>query len=347
MQSSAHLTDAARPGWLRGPRFDALFIGGVFLLALALGLLAGSSEAAFMNVLLLDVWLIAYPHVASTYTRIAFDKGSAKRHWFLLTLLFPIVLGATALTTYLWGAVFLNSLYFYWQTFHYSRQSYGIARAYGRAAGLQGPATDSLTTLVIAAFPVWGLIHRASQQQPIFYSAALYSPPIASSIAAVVGAGTLALFTVWLLRRLRSPSATRKAQRGQTLFVLSHVAMTFISYIAIAEVTAGWLFINVWHNAQYIVFVWATNAREFRTGVQPEKRFISWLSQPRNVLFYAAACLGLSTVTYLVLGIVTARLQWNTLPTVMVVFLAFNFHHYVVDAVIWRSPAPPRDRTQH
>ena len=345
MQPTALIAEAPRPGWLRGPGFDALFIGGVFLLALVLGLVAGSSEAAFINVLLLDVWLIAYPHVASTYTRIAFDSASARRYWYLLTLAFPLVLGATALTTYLWGAVFLNSLYFYWQTFHYSRQSYGIARAYGRAAGKDGPATDALTTLVIAAFPVWGLLHRASQQQPFFYSAPLYSPAVPRAAAAVVGAGTLALLLVWLVRRLRAPHATRVAQLGQTLFVLSHVAMTFISYVAIAEVTAGWLFINVWHNAQYIAFVWVTNAREFRAGVQPRKRLISWLSQPKNVLVYAATCLGLSTLTYLLLGMVTARLEWNTLPTVMVVFLAFNFHHYVVDAVIWRSPVPPPNRT--
>ena len=61
--------------WLRGPGFDLGLSLGVLALALALGDVALAHPALFVGVLLADVWLLAYPHVASTYTRIAFDRG--------------------------------------------------------------------------------------------------------------------------------------------------------------------------------------------------------------------------------------------------------------------------------
>ncbi len=333
------------------------------------------SEEAFLAVLTVDVWFIAYPHVASMYTRIAFDRASVKRYWFFLTALYPLVLVATALGTYWGGLVFLNSLYFYWQTFHYSRQSYGISRAYLRSSTSSGPiAPDHLTTFVVAAFPIWGLLHRASQQQGFFYSSALYSPPVPVSVATFAGAVALTSLGVWLYQRVQrgdfrseavetidnKESCPNKSARrpvfsgvwsarlfrerlGQSLFVLSHVAMTTVSYVGIRDITAGWLFINIWHNAQYILFVWAFNARTFRAGVDPERRLLSWLSQPSRVGIYAVVCMGLAGAIYGTLWVVTAQITSTVLPVVMVAYLAFNFHHYIVDAVIWRSPrAQPR-----
>ena len=71
---------ARLPGsdWLRGPTFDLSLIGGVFVLALLLGGLASHSAALFDLVLVLDLWLLAYPHVASTFTRVAFDRETAR-----------------------------------------------------------------------------------------------------------------------------------------------------------------------------------------------------------------------------------------------------------------------------
>ena len=150
-------------------------------------------------------------------------------------------------------------------------------------------------------------------------------------IAAVVALGTLA---AWTWRQLRAPRGT-----GAALFLLSHVVITVVSYLAIPDVTRGWLFINIWHNAQYILFVWAANARRFRGGVDPERPFLSRLSQPTYVVRYAAVCLALSTTFYLALGQALPRVGWQVLPLVLACHLAVNFHHYLVDAVIWRSPS--------
>ena len=89
---SAATLGGAPPAWLRGPSFDLALIVGVLALALVMGGLACASPELFLSVLLVDLWLLAYPHVASTFTRIAFTREDVRRRWFLLFALPPLVL---------------------------------------------------------------------------------------------------------------------------------------------------------------------------------------------------------------------------------------------------------------
>jgi hypothetical protein len=328
-------TLAAPSDWLRSPGFDLGLIVGVLLLALVLGGVAAAHPALFTVVLLADLWLLAYPHVASMYTRVAFDRASARANLFLLAGLPPLVLAGTAGVVGFGGLVALNSLYFYWQSWHYTRQSYGIARAYHRSAG--GVERDWLTDAVIYGFPLWGVLQRAYEQHPEFYATTLWSPAVPRALVVVVGAAALGSLAAWTWRHVRSISAGRPRSDGYALFVLSHVVITAVSYLLIADITRGWLFINIWHNAQYLLFVWAINARTFRGGVDPRRPFLSSLCQPEHAVRYALVCLALSTTFYVALGQATGRAQWEVLPWVLVCHQAVNFHHYLVDMVIWRS----------
>ncbi len=331
-------TPGASTDWLRGPTFDLALIVGVLALALLLGGVAAAHPALFMTVLLADVWLLAYPHVASTYTRIAFDRPGARRNWFLLTVLPPLVLLATASAAWLGGVLILNTVYFYWQSWHYTRQSHGIARAYHRGAAR--PGRDRLADCVVYAFPLWGVLHRAHQQHPEFYATPLWSPPAPQFVVLAAAAFALTALLLWLRRHLRAARAGAPRSRGHALFILSHVVMTVVSYLLLSDITEGWLFINIWHNAQYLLFVWAMNARRFRGGLDPARPFLSRLCQRDQVLRYALVCVALGGLFYLALGQVTARISSQALPFVLVCHQAVNFHHYIVDSVIWRSRRP-------
>ncbi len=322
-------------GWLRSPAFDFVFIVGVFAFALTVGATALLVPALFGWIVHADFWLLAYPHVVSTFTRIAFDRESAKRHWFLLAGLPPLVFLATASATRLGGVVALNTIYFYWQTYHYTRQSYGIARAYRRAGGATAHGRDLLTDAVVFAFPIWGLLHRAHQQPPKFYASPLWSPPVPQALVVVAGGIAIALLAAWTLRTLLA--IQRGGAPGYVLFVLSHIAVTAVSYIAIADITYGWLVINLWHNAQYLFFVWAHNARQFRGGIDESHPLLSRISQPGRVGTYALVCFVISAAVYLTLGRATALLSSKVLPLVLICHQTINFHHYLVDAVIWRT----------
>ncbi len=322
-------------GWLRSPSFDLWLIGGVLALSVAAGGVALFVPALFAWVVYVDFWLLAYPHVASTYMRIALDRRSARRHGFLLFGLPPIVLLATAGAAWLGGALALNTIYFYWQTYHYTRQSYGIARAYRRSGGAPASGRDLATDAVVFAFPIWGLLHRAHQRPTTFYGSPLFCPPVPGALALGAGVVALAALLVWTSRMLRA--IREGSPPGYALFVLSHVVVTVLSYVAIPEITFGWLFINIWHNAQYLLFVWAHNARQFRRGVDLEQPRLSRISQPDRAGTYALVCLGLSALFYLALGQATSALPLSVLPVVLIGHQAINFHHYLVDSVIWRS----------
>lgn len=333
--------DAANSDWLRGPRFDLALIVGVLALALALGGVAYVSPALFAAVLLFDFWLLAYPHVASTFTRIAFDRAGVRAHAFLLFGLPPLVFAATASAAWLGGVIALNTIYFYWQSWHYTRQSYGIARAYHRSAGVD-PGGDRLSDCLVFAFPLWGLLHRAHEAQPIFYGTPLWTPQVPKLLAVAAGVAAIGLLAAWTLRYVRALVRGAPRSTGHALFVLSHVVITAVSYIVVREITQGWLFINIWHNAQYLLFVWAMNARRFQGGIDPARPFLSRLCQPQHALRYVLVCVGLGAAFYFALGQATGRLSWQVLPLVLVCHQTVNFHHYLVDAVIWRSRKKPR-----
>jgi hypothetical protein len=96
-------------------------------------------------------------------------------------------------------------------------------------------------------------------------------------------------------------------------------------------VDCGWLVLNVWHNAQYLLFVWMFNANRFKDGVDPEDRLLSTISEEQRTLLYTGVCLAISTALYLAIGHVAA-----VLPVALVTYQAINFHRYVVDGVIWK-----------
>ncbi|MDP2308894.1 MAG: hypothetical protein Q8P18_22925 [Pseudomonadota bacterium] len=316
-------------GWLRGRDFDLGMIGGVLLLALGLGWLANTGASWFALVLWADFWFIAYPHVASMWTRVVFDRASARRHWFLWAGLPPLVLLGTASLAHLGGALVLNTLYYHWQSYHYTRQSYGIARVYQRTGG--ATERDWLTDAVVFAFPIWGWLHRCAQGSTNFFGGPLSLPAVPAAVANSVGALAVLLLGVWVAR-------TRWDRPAHAWFVLSHVLLTFVSYIAVTEITRGWIFVNIWHNAQYLLFVWARNTRRFEGRADTHPLSVAWLCQPRNWVAYSAVCLALSTVGFGLLRVSAEGMAVWGIGAGLVLHQALNFHHYIVDAVIWRSP---------
>jgi hypothetical protein len=129
------------------------------------------------------------------------------------------------------------------------------------------------------------------------------------------------------------------------LYILSHVLIFVVGYVVIDNVTAGWLVANVWHNAQYILFVWLFNNRRFEGRSEPQARFLSIISQRRNFFLYIGVSLAVSSLVYTIIGSALPFLQLPALAAAAIVYQTINFHHYVVDAVIWRSRKPKRSGT--
>ena len=87
---------------------------------------------------------------------------------------------------------------------------------------------------------------------------------------------------LWVGREFRV-FGRRRPDAPHTAYVASHIAIFSAGYLLIADINTGWLVLNIWHNLQYVLIVWMFNARRFAKGVDPQRRFLSTISQPRNV----------------------------------------------------------------
>lgn len=325
-----------RVAWLRGQRFDLAFIVGLALIALLAGLAVSIDPMLFPVLLFLDLWLLGYHHVISTFTRILFDRDSFAQYWPLVTILPLVIIGGVIAMA--WGIGFWSvaTLYFYWQWFHYARQSYGVAQAYRRKA--DGLVTEHPITFQVIFYlvPIWGILHRSAQGHSRFLGMDFRVLPVPGLLVDVIGAVALAALAVWIGRK------ALEAWRGQlavahTLFLVSHFTIFLFGYVVIDDINRGWLLINIWHNAQYIMFVWLYNNNRFRNGVDPRHRLLSTLSQTRNVALYLGFSVALSSGVYVLVAKAVITVTATPFIAVVLAYQVFNFHHYVVDAVIWRS----------
>jgi hypothetical protein len=328
-------------GWLSDAPFDLTLIVGVTALACAMGGAAALAPPLFLPLLALHTWCFGFDHVVATFTKLAGAPEDRRRNRLLLYLLPPLVLAATVALGQSAGVGALNTGYFLFQWFHTTRQSWGIAQHYRRAAGGMPGDPRWLSEVTLWALPVVGILQRCRQQPRQFLWMELHLPPVpgaAVAAAGVIAAGLLALFawTRW-----------RAYRRGElalphTLFLVSHFVVFAVGYLAIDDLHAGWLLVNVWHNVQYLAYVWLHNRQRFAAGVRRDAPVLSWLCQPgaKRAVGYFGGCLAVSTPLFAGLYALGDRLDlWldgRFVSISLVIALGVNFHHYIVDGVIWK-----------
>ncbi len=329
-------------GLLRNPVFDGGFVFGIAGVALLSGIAVTLEPALFAPILLLDLWLLGYHHVVSTYTRLCFDAESAKQNWKLLVLL-PIVMatvtGAWMAGVDLW---MVATLYLYWQWFHYTRQSWGVSRVYARKGGAVDHGTDRLSWAVFYGVPLWGIIYRSAEQPTEFVGLSIRTIPIPMEMATGFGIIMATLFAVWAFRELQ---AVRRgdASLPYVAYVSVHHVIFVTGYYLVQDISHGWLVLNIWHNAQYIGFVWLYNTMRFKGEVSEKAPTLSRLSQPKNWWRYGLVCFGISTLAYVGLQSTAGNLVAVTGPALLI-YMAINFHHYIVDSVIWKTRKKPMQK---
>jgi hypothetical protein len=319
--------------WLMSKSFDLGLIVGTTVLPLILAVLYLNEPLLFTPIFLADIWLLGYHHVISTYTRLFFDSESLKSHSFLVWGLPPATLAVVAALGYGVGFWLLTSIYFYWQWFHYGRQSWGLAQTYSRKSGVAADGHLALNQAIFYLLPLWGLLQRSHQNWDKFLGTEIKMVPVSALVVDVAAAAAILAVCWWGVTRLVL------LYRGQlpvvhTLYMISHFVIFYVSYIYIDHLNAGWLVINIWHNIQYIAFVWLFNNNRFKNGIDPKARFLSYISQRKRVWLYLAVCLGISTLLYSTLPILIFFIP------LIIIFQAINFHHYLVDGFIWKLRNP-------
>src|SRR5262245_31891000 len=186
--------------WIRNARFDLPFIIGIVAVAAATGSTIIMVPQLFWPVLSLDLWFLGYHHVISTYTRICFDKKCFREHGVLVYGLLPAVAAITLLVAWQVGVWVIVSVYFYWQWWHYTRQSWGISRAY-RGKDRQAMYEDGwLDQAIFYSVPVLGILSCSHEAQPTFIGLELWSIPVSAVVVNLAWAATIVLLGFWVWR---------------------------------------------------------------------------------------------------------------------------------------------------
>ena len=327
-------------GFLRSARFDLALIAGCLALALLAGAVVVVWPALFVTVLLCDLWFLSYHHVVATFTRIGFDRESFRQHRFVVLALPGIIAVGTLAAVKLVGLWIVPSVYFYWQWLHYARQSYGISRIYQLKTGPAAERKDALGNAMLYLVAATGVLHRSAQGWTRFLDVELRLLPVPRLAVWLVGVAAAGAVIAWAGREIRRARAGQ-LEGAYTLYLGSHLVVFAIGYLIIDAIDAGWLVVNVWHNAQYLLLVWLYNSNRFKAGLSPRHRFLSWLSQARRWPVYVACCLLVTTVFYGGLAGLTAAFASSTVPVLLIAYQVINFHHYVVDALVWKVRRRP------
>lgn len=325
--------------WLRGPGFDIMLIIGTFILGVSLAVVTLLSPNLLWPIILVNLWLFGYHHVISTYTRLCFDKESFSQSKFLIFGLIPIVVVSTLAVAKFVGVWAIFTIYFYWQWWHYTRQSWGVSRAYRGRDRTMSFEDGKLGQAMFYSIPIAGVLHRCYQDPDQFLGSDIFIIKVPFAVFAIAAAIAGALTLYWVYLRVRAWQRGELA-KAHTLYVSSHIMMFLTAYIFIKDITIGWLAINVWHNTQYILFVWLFNTNRFKNGVEPGKRFLSYISQRQRWPLYFAVCLMITAVYYLTVLNTLDKLLVITVSASLIIYQMVNFHHYLVDSFIWKVRKP-------
>src|SRR5471030_3144541 len=180
LRGVATMSEATLPAplYLKSARFDRMFVLGIPLLALATGALALGFPGYFVLIISLDLALLGYHHVISTYTRLLFDLKSARQHWALLLPL-PVAVFAGVYLLISWGGLAaVATLYMHWQWYHYTRQSEGINKAYGMKTRSVQAGNAGFNRVTFYLVPAAAFLMMSARPDSTFLSMEVWKLPV-------------------------------------------------------------------------------------------------------------------------------------------------------------------------
>jgi len=231
----------------RSPIFDRLFIGAIPILAILTAYTAFLSPEYFDLILLLDLSLLGYHHVISTYTRLAFSTLSLNENRFLLFVLPILVLSFVLICIYLGSVWLIATIYLHWQWWHYTRQSEGVSKAITmKTKSIQG-GNEKLNRFLFYAAPISCFLSMSSRQESTFLFMPIYTLPIPIFVAQVLLALPIFIFLTWLGYQLQA-IREQKISLPLFLYLISHYVIYLVAYVLIDDITMGWLCLNICPN---------------------------------------------------------------------------------------------------
>lgn len=317
---------------------EHLLVFGTLLAGLVAGWLAAGVPGLFLALFLIDTWVLGYTHVGATFLRLAADRRPRREVRFFALWLPILCLLLAGSIVQVFDVAGLVTVYFFWQAFHYARQSWGISRVY---AGSEASAFREPSWLLYLAFyslPAWGVLYRSYQGAEEFIYMPIWLPSVPFWIVAVAATVSLVSLATLIIFRARAVMSGRPGAPRHAAYLITHGAIFAAGYLLMDDISHGWLALNVWHNTQYLIFVWMHGRRREERRAANGAEEGSYFFQPGRWPTYLVTCFAYTGLGYVVLSNLEPAFTWLGLASMLIIFQAINFHHYVVDGLIWKSP---------
>jgi hypothetical protein len=337
MQQVAAIEQTAREPvggtWMVSPAVDLLLFVGVTLSTVGPWIASDVLKVPGYYVLV-AVAFANGPHLISTWTRVYLPRRERFRrpiHYWVI----PGIAAAFAITCNLTtgiGPTLVRTVIFYWASWHFVAQSWGILKIYQRKHGAVGSLEGYLEKALIFLPAFWCVLHRLyTGPWELFGIEVIHFVPRAWMVNAL-GALTVTVAIVYV---------GHWARRGNIALIrpvyLGFNALGFVMpYLVIKNGTSAFAAAALWHAIQYIAIVWLYNRRRYAGGVDPDARFVSWVSQPGRSLAYVGMIALCAAGVYSLAFAVT--LVWKTSfeNFAMALWTALTLGHYYLDGVIWK-----------
>ncbi len=320
--------------FLRSKYYDNFLIFGTLLIGVLASQIVLIDNSLFALILTLDLWLLGYHHVISTYSRFL-ESNTWSEHKSLITYLPIIVICSVFLLTKHFGLWLIATIYLYWQFFHYLRQSEGISKAIARKGKCKLDKYYKLDRLTFYIIPIVSFLNLSFQKPTEFLWMPLKFMSIPEPALYILNAIAIILLSIFLIRsifRMKSGYITK----NMFFFSCTHFIIFIFSYTYVQNINYGWLAINIWHNLQYILFVWLFNTNKYFKG-EVKSPILQFLYSPKRMFQYLTIFFIITTLFYGVIDKSIVYLQpFTSVPLVIVIYQTINFHHYIVDSLIWK-----------
>ncbi len=364
--------------WIVDRRTDlAWFVGSVLASYLILGLALALPPRAPSDlsplapaVLVFLVWGVLFDgsHVFATFTRTYFDREvwRAERPLLLGSLLWLLLGPAVAVLDAALGhdgaptphnglayTLFLVFA-FSWAYYHLLKQHYGFLALYKRKNADLDPVDDTLDKAFLWGGFAWpylrflfgpnifasGLLGRLTQDR---VEAALGVP--LASVALVLDVAFVALVCVYVGRAAQLALRGRPLDLPKYLLLAAVVPMHALVLGLVSDLLLVVAALTVMHNLQYHRIIWFHNRNAYHAGSPDPARHGLAVALSRTVAVYLVAAVAFA-LPYRLLRTFGPGLFDSLVAQQIVGGLAWGiaFHHYYLDAKIWRLRKDARVR---
>ncbi|HYC14620.1 MAG TPA: hypothetical protein VEC75_10235 [Stellaceae bacterium] len=328
MQRAVSIARATSPasGWLRGGALDAGLLLGIPGLAILCGAVALADRRFLLPVLIADLWLLGHRHLVESQSRLRGGRDGSG--WFRLALAgLPLLLVAIIGAIALGGAAWVPAtVYFYWQWFQSTGQSWATLQLYRRRAPRGADLGDhSLLAALFCLTPIWGLLRRSAEAPVSFLGLDLHLLAVPETVAAGAGIAACGAFCLWIVERAIAWSEQR-LPLAQTLYVLSHLAVFAVAYGLISDITVGWLVAAIWSHAQFLVLAWLRHGADAANPREPRARLLARLVARRQLGLYTIVALASAAA-----ALFGEKALAIALPAAAFLYLALDLQRFLLE----------------